>query len=263
MTVSEQVKQDYDNSASTYNDYSSLPSGQLESQLIKLALGDCTGLTVLDLGGGTGLHAREAIDLGAVAVDVVDISSGMIKVGLESEKSLVRKNVIRFFEADVSKPLSHLPLQGDGYDVVMANWIFSFADTVQVLEGMFHNIVSHLKPGGRFIGVRDADPWSPALKNNKYGGSCAWIKEISGGVKYLCVIHSTPPIEFEGASLEIIYSGSTKMYEQFGLTDIAVVPYENAEVVQRDPEFWKLFLERPNLAVVRAVKKVELEQGSR
>lgn len=33
---------------------------------------------------------------------------------------------------------------------------------------------------------------------------------------------------------------------------VEAVPYESAEVVQRDPDFWQAFLERPNLAVVRA-----------
>ena len=256
MSISEQVKKDYDNSATTYNDYSYLPSGQLESQLIKAALGDCTGLTVLDIGGGTGLHAREAIDLGAATVDIVDITPAMLEIGRDFERSLGRENAIRFFEADVSKPLSHLPLHESGYDVVMANWVFSFADTMEVLEGMFRNIAHYLKPGGLFVGIRDADPWSPALENSKYGGTCRWIKNIPGGVRYLCVINCDPPIEFEGASLEIIYSGSTEMYERFGLTNVAVVPYEKAEVVQRDPEFWQLFLENPNLAVVRATKKL-------
>jgi hypothetical protein len=36
------------------------------------ALGDCTGLSVLDLGGGNGVRARHAVNLGAIAVDVVD-----------------------------------------------------------------------------------------------------------------------------------------------------------------------------------------------
>jgi toxoflavin synthase len=81
--------------------------------------------------------------------------------------------------------------------------------------------------------------------------------EGPGGVKYLCVLHCAPPIEFEGASLELIHSGSTEMHERFGLTDVEIVPYESAEVVQKDSEFWKLFLERPSLAVVKAVKKME------
>ena len=53
-----QAKRDYDALAGTYDNYSLLPSGQLESELIRLALGNCKGLSVLDLGGGTGLHAR-------------------------------------------------------------------------------------------------------------------------------------------------------------------------------------------------------------
>lgn len=257
LSQQDQAKKDYDASASIYNDYSLLPSGQLESQLIKLALGDCTGLSILDLGGGTGLHAREAIDLGATRVDLVDVSGEMLKVGREIERSLGRESEgrMRFFQADISKPLDHLPLREEGYDVVMGNWIFSFADRMEVLEAMFRNIERFLRPGGRFVGVRDADPWSPALESGKYGGSCKWVERIPGGVRYLCVLHCTPAIEFEGASLEVIYSGSTEVYERFGLVDVKTVPYEEAEIIRKDPEFWKLFLERPNLAVVQALKK--------
>ena len=254
MTNLEQLRAEYDKAASRYNDFGSLPSGQLESELIKLALGDCTGLTVLDLGGGTGTHAREAIDLGAASVDILDISPGMLKQGQEIEESLGRQDVIRFLEADVSKPLLHIPLHKNGYDLVMANWIFDHAETMEVLEGMFHNIVGYLKPGGRFVGVRDANPKSPAVLT-KYGGSCTWIKDIPGGVKYGFKIHTEPPMEFEAASLEVIYSGSTEMYEKFGLTNIDLVPHESAEVVRKDPEFWQAFLEQPYFAVVKAVKK--------
>jgi toxoflavin synthase len=106
MSISERVKKDYDNCAVIYNDYSSLPSGQLQSQLIKIVLGDCACLTILDLGGAPCVNAREAMDLGAATVDLVDISPGMLKIGQEIEKSLSRENTIRFFKADVSKPLS-------------------------------------------------------------------------------------------------------------------------------------------------------------
>jgi hypothetical protein len=81
------------------------------------------------------------------------------------------------------------------------------------------------------------------------------MKEIPGGVQYLCVLNCSPPIKFIGSSLEVIYSGSTKMYEKFGLAEVSLVPYEKAQVVQKDREFWQLFLDRPNLAVVHAIKK--------
>ena len=257
MSAPAQAREDYDKTATVYDDYNLLPSGRLESELIKIALGDCNNLIILDLGGGTGLHAREAIELGAAHVDVIDVSSSMLDVGRKSvqDTDSATAQKLRFFQADVSKPLSHLPLQSGGYDVVMANWIFSFADSMPVLEGMFRNIAGYLKPGGRFIGVRDADPWSPALESRKYGGWCEWVKEIPGGVQYLCVLNSTPPIKFLGSSLAVIYSGSTAMYEKFSLTEVSLVPYEKAGVVQRDREFWQLFLDRPSLAVVHAMKK--------
>jgi ubiquinone/menaquinone biosynthesis C-methylase UbiE len=258
MTAAAQAQEDYDKTATIYDEYNLLPSGRLESDLIKIALRDCTSLTILDLGGGTALHASEAISLGATHVDVVDISSAMLAEGQKRIQTVdsVLTQKIRFFQADVSKPLSHLPLCKEGYDLVMANWIFSFADSMEVLEGMFRNIVDHLKPGGRFIGVRDADPWSPALESRKYGGYCEWVKKIPGGVQYLCVLNSSPLIKFVGSSLEVIYSGSTEMYEKFGLTEVSLVPYEEAQVVREDRAFWQLFLDSPNLAVVQAVKKV-------
>lgn len=55
-----------------YGQYIKVPFAQLEHQLHAAALGDCTGITVLDLGGGQGLRARQVIEHGATAVDVVD-----------------------------------------------------------------------------------------------------------------------------------------------------------------------------------------------
>ncbi|GAB1310583.1 S-adenosyl-L-methionine-dependent methyltransferase [Madurella fahalii] len=263
MSNPEQAKREYDALAEGYNDFSQTPIGLLESQLIKMALGDLTGLTVLDLGGGSGLHAREAIDLGAVSVDIVDISPGMMKVAQDIEKSLGR-NVMRFFEGDAAKPLSHLPLREEGYDVVMANWVFNFAESIEVLEAMFRNVTTYLKRGGRFVGVRDANinVDSAALPstgiNGKYGARLLWVKPLPGGergYKYFVRLDSHVPVEFEGSSLEILNSGSPEVYEKAGLSDIEIVPYESAEVVRKDPEFWKEFLELPYMAVVKATKK--------
>lgn len=55
-----------------YGQYINTPFATLEHQLHAAALGDCTGITVLDLGGGQGLRARQVVDKGADAVDVVD-----------------------------------------------------------------------------------------------------------------------------------------------------------------------------------------------
>lgn len=90
-------------------------------------------------------------------VDVVDISPGMLEAGRNingNDNNMNMRSKLRFFEADVTKPLDHLPLlQQNKYDVVMANWIFSFIGTLEEIESAFSNIKRYLKPGGRFISV--------------------------------------------------------------------------------------------------------------
>lgn len=252
----EVVKKDYAQAAQNYNDFGSLPLGQLESQLIKTALGDCTDATILDLGGGTGVHAREAVELGALAVDIVDISPEMLRIGEDIERSLGH-GVIRFMEADVSKSLKHLPLREEGYDVVMANWIFSNTGSRDDLEGMFRNSAHYLKPGGRFVSIRDEGRRDVERdrKYEKYGVSTVSVEDIPGGVNYTVLLKCTPPIELNAAVLEILYSGSTELYEKFGLINVEVVPWKDADVVRKDPDFWKEYLEDPACAIVKAVKK--------
>ena len=127
MTTAEEPQ--YDSIAQSYASYDSLPLAKLEHELVTKAIGDCTGLTVLDLGGGNGQYARKAIELGAELVDVVDISPAMLEVGIEIEQKLGREGKIRWFEADASKAMHHLPLMPEGYDVVMCNWLFDHAET--------------------------------------------------------------------------------------------------------------------------------------
>lgn len=273
MSAPEHIKAEYAHAAPTYNDFASLPLGQLESQLVKAALGtDCAGATVLDLGGGSGVHARTAIELGAAAVDIVDISPDMLKIAEQVEKESAGRNgnekkVVRFFEADVSKPLSHLPLRDKnenegGYDVVMANWIFSYAPSIEILEGMFRNIAHYLKPGGRFIGVREHGRKNLEREKayEKYGVSCPWIEDLpeKNGQKSKVILHGTrgnPPIELVAETLEIVYSSSTELHEKYGLVDVGVVEWGDAEVVRKNKEFWKAFLDDPPFAVATAVKK--------
>jgi ubiquinone/menaquinone biosynthesis C-methylase UbiE len=256
MLDPEKTKHEYDSIAAVYNNhYGPSPTASLEHELIGIALGDLTGRTVLDLGGGSGLHARHAVELGAVAVDIIDVSPGMLKVAADIEKAAGRGGVMRFFAADAAKPLSHLPLREGGYDVVMANWVFDFAETVEVLEAMFRNAVRYLKTGGLFVGVRIANPYSTVLKTGQHGLTFTSMQPIPGGVKYREVILSDPPIESDAASLEVLYSGSPAVYEEAGLTGVEIIPYTAGSVVDNDPWYWADFLKDPFFAVVKALKK--------
>jgi SAM-dependent methyltransferase len=255
MTTTEHARRDFEKAASGYDGFRDVPYYQLISELINTALGDCTNRVILDLAGGSGIHARDALELGAASVDIVDISPAMLEIAESFEASLGRKGAMRFFEADVSKSLSQIPLREDGYDIVMGNWLFNYADSIEMLEGMFQNVVDHLKPGGLFVGVRSADMKTAALRDGKYGASFQSVREIPGGVSYTVVLHCNPPIEFKGTSLDVISSGSTELHKRFGLTNVQVVPYESTEVVQKNPVFWKTLIKQPSMAVIRAIRR--------
>lgn len=47
-----------------------------------------------------------------------------------------------------------------------------------------------------------------------------------------------------------------EFHERYGLEDAQIEPFESASWVRSDPEYWKLLLEAPNFAVVKAKKKV-------
>jgi ubiquinone/menaquinone biosynthesis C-methylase UbiE len=254
MAESNQVRDDYNQHADSYDtDYAVLPEGVLESQLIKIALGDATGKSVLDLGGGTGIHAREAIEAGATSLVLVDISPEMIRVAKDGLHALTRTAQLQFVEADVSKPMDHHQFAQDQYDIVIASWVFDHAGSNEVLYAMWRNAIKYLKPGGKLIGTKVIDYRAKSLVE-KYGVSLKDFQAIAGGQKYTVTIHSRPPFEFGGTTMDESMRPSENFYHDIGLIDIKHVPYEHTEVVQRDPEFWKVLLEDPWFCVFTGTK---------
>ncbi|KXX72789.1 Ubiquinone/menaquinone biosynthesis C-methyltransferase UbiE [Madurella mycetomatis] len=264
-------RKQYDNVATSYTSVEDLPCARVEAELIRTALGDCTGLTVLDLGGGSGLHARRAIDAGAAAVDVVDISREMLRVGRDIETRRGRRGRIRWLEGDASRPLRidrvtvreeddgpQRPLPGDsgggGYDVVMVNWLFDHATSPEDLRAMWENVVANLKPGGRFLGVRVRSIGAEYMKDGKYGATFRDVEEIPGGLRYVCGCLTQPPFEFGCTSMRSTFTLADDIPRELGLVDFEVIPPEETEVVKSDPEFWADFVKDPNLAVVVARK---------
>lgn len=209
---------------------------------------------MLDLGGGTGLRARQAVERGADSVDVVDISAEMLHVGEKAAAKAGLGERIRWIEADVSQSLGNLGLR-ESYDIVQANWVFDHAKDIETLEKMFTNAVGCLKPGGLFICVHVVNPKGSLLKGKKYGVSHTDLEEIPGGLKYSVTLWATdPPAKFGGTSLEVLYSGSLEMYKKFGLVEVRAVPIEKTKIIQEDPELWKDCVEEPIVEVVTASK---------
>lgn len=274
-------RKQYDKVATNYTSVEDLPCAKVEAELIRTALGDCAGLAVLDLGGGSGLHARRAVDAGAAAVDVVDISREMLRVGRDIEARLGRRGRIRWLEGDASRPLRvdrlaggeegdkeddgpQRPLPGgsggDGgggggsYDVVMVNWLFDHATSPADLRAMWENVVANLKPGGRFLGVRVRSIGAEYMKYGKYGATFRDVEDIPGGLKYVCGCLTQPPFEFGCTSMRSTFTLADDIPRELGLVDFEAIPPEETEVVKSDPDFWADFVKDPNLAVVVARK---------
>ncbi|CAK3855977.1 Hypothetical predicted protein [Lecanosticta acicola] len=249
-------KNQYNSVANEYPSIEDVPHSKVEDELVKIALADCTGLKVLDLGGRFGLHARQALDAGASWVDVVDVSQSMLDVGKGIEDEAGR-GIIGWHLADISKPLSaQVPdLPQDGYDVVMAIWPFDHARTVKELEGMWRNVAAYMKPGGRFVGVRVANPYAQSARTGKYGSQFRDLEEIADGVNYECAILATPRFAFEATSMETSYSGSTEIPEKYGLCDVTVLHPKDTQTVKRDPDYWAMLVEDTHFVAFTARKK--------
>ncbi|KAK0736662.1 S-adenosyl-L-methionine-dependent methyltransferase [Apiosordaria backusii] len=250
----------YDGFATEYASYGDVPDMKLEIELVRTALGDCTGLTVLDLGGGSGLHARSAAELGATLVDVVDISAEMLRVGQELEETLGRRYRIRYLQADAARPLVEQIKTEEfkgRYDIVMANWLLDHATSEEDLRGMWTNIASALKPGGRFIGVRVRSIRAPYLQYGKYGVIFSEYEEIPGpGWKYKVSFKlNNTPVSFEATSMESTLNLDHTIPKELGLDDFSVVPDEESKVVKEDFEYWADHLKDPSFVVVVGTKK--------
>ena len=247
------IDKEYNALAATYNAIEELPQSALYQEDVKRALGDCTGKAILDLGGGTGLHARNALALGAELVDVVDISPAMLEIGKNIDPAEKR---LRWHVADISKPLTHLPLEKQGYDITMVNWTFDHAKTIADLEAMWQNTARYTKKGGKLISIRMANPRATSAKGVKYGVSFSHIEDIAGGLKYVYTTHIDPPLSCPGTSMSecMDFEKAKLMARRFGFAEWSKVVDEEGEVVKSDPGFWEEHLRDPVWICVVATK---------
>ncbi|KAK4171990.1 S-adenosyl-L-methionine-dependent methyltransferase [Triangularia setosa] len=254
----------YDGFATEYASYGDVPDMKLEIDLVQTALGDCTGLTVLDLGGGSGLHARSAAGAGAARVDVVDISAEMLRVGQELEETLGRNDRVRYLQADAARPLAEQINKTEEdfkrqqqYDIVMANWLLDHATSEEDLRGMWANVAAALKPGGKFIGVRVRCIRAPYLQYGKYGVIFSEYEEIPGpGWKYKVSFKlNNTPVSFEATSMESTLNLDHSIPQGLGMGDFSVLPHEESKVVKEDLEYWADHLKNPSFVVVVGTKK--------
>jgi len=119
------------------------------------------GLSILELGCGTGRHAAILAE-NKWFIDGIDISIDMLKAA-ESRKKMLPKDAtdrLKFIHGDIRNFDT-----GKQYDVILSLFhVVSYLNSNKDISEMFDCVKKHLKPGGIFI----FDYWyGPAVLSNK------------------------------------------------------------------------------------------------
>jgi malonyl-CoA O-methyltransferase len=130
------VRAGYDQWAQVY-DHDENPLVALEEPLVREVLGDVAGLSVLDLGCGTGRHALRLAAAGAV-VTGIDFSEGM----LAEARRKPGAEMVRFLAHDLHEGL---PFEAASFDRVVSGLVL---EHLLDLGGFFAEARRVLRPGG-------------------------------------------------------------------------------------------------------------------
>jgi SAM-dependent methyltransferase len=133
------VSRGYNRWAAVYDhDLNPLPA--LEEPVFRAAVGDVRGLSVVDLGCGTGRHAIW-LAAGDALVTAVDFSEGM----LAEARAKPGADRVRFLTHDLHQPL---PLPGSAFDLMVSGLVL---EHLRDLDGFFREAHRVVRPRGRAI----------------------------------------------------------------------------------------------------------------
>jgi len=174
----------------------------VEIRTVMHMAGDVRGLRVLDLACGYGFFGRELLARGASHVIGVDISEKMID--LAKQESRKNGDSIEFHVRNVCDMESF----GE-FDMVMAAWLFNYADSPDDLKKMFKAVERNLKPSGRLVAYTVEPDFCLADGNFiDYGVNVMTEEPWCGGFRHQAEFVTTPPSPFT------FYRWSRKTYEQ-------------------------------------------------
>lgn len=196
----------YDNYGALYTELKNRPIPIMQNRYASEALGDLSGLRVLDAACGTGFYSKMCREKGAQEVIGIDISSGMIENAEKELPSHQRDGSIRYLVGDFeqSELLQNLGLDdmNGTFDVVMAGWLLNYASDWERMTAMLKNIFLALKPGGRFIGLT-YNPFLPAKAGLDISGAEGnpgdkWevLAVLAYGVKIHIIANYSPLVEY-------------------------------------------------------------------
>ncbi|WP_436491795.1 class I SAM-dependent methyltransferase [Actinokineospora sp. HUAS TT18] len=228
----------YDDVASTYENYRDLPTRRVHTENFRKFIGDVSGLDVLDLAAGTGHFTAIIADGDPCRVVAVDISAGMIE--------LARTQLARFSNVElVVQDVATMPFLGL-FDVVTAELLLHYAPDHATLAAMCATISRHLKPGGRFTATIPNSHYDHRRPHDtRYGLTADWLDVMVDGTPYVFHVHGEPPVDI-GC---YYWSNETcvGMLAEAGCTDLEVTPLLPTPemVVEFGARFWQPWIDSP------------------
>ncbi|KAM3419682.1 methyltransferase [Cercospora zeina] len=229
---------------------SSLEDGPIrgvECESASKVLGDVKGLKVLHVGCEVGRWSEWLVQNGAKEVVGVDNSEGLIEDAKEMQAGLSKElaSKLNFQVKDWELPLT---IEEYGFDLVLgAGYLFEASDHAELLS-MFGNILTNLRPGGRFLGiVPDAfcpmhDTCSRTKMNEQAGeGLCRCISQCKpDDIAYRTAV-----------SLHGLYE---KAAQEAGMGPIKWSPYVLPKDQRGEKSLWDEFKLRPHLCLLECWK---------
>lgn len=236
--------------AQQYQNSKQLPFRRyVEAYTIFSLLPEIKGKIVLDLACGEGIYARSAKCKGAKKVVGVDSSIAMLNLAKQKNRGLD----IEYLYSDIRE----LPFLGE-FDIVLANYIFNYAQNKQQLTQFCEKSYQHLKPGGLLVGVND-NPFNRVDDDiySTYGFSRAVKnkeKDIGNVIKY--TFFADKPMQFSFNNYYIAPDIYQKVFKQVGFVNFTWSPIQlsGEGISVLGSSYWNTLLEKPPIIAFHAKK---------
>lgn len=239
-----------DNIAKVYEDTVHMPFRRhLESTSVFAALGDVKGLSVLDLGCGTGLYTRWLKQRGAAHVIGLDISEDMVVEARNHEKR---------DPLGIEYVVGELPARLRGtFDLVLSVYVMPYATSRKELRDLCATASEALVSGGRFVTL----PLNPDFHPDKnyyerYGFRLYTDGPRTDGTAAkldLCFL------EYQETIIAHIWTDETldSALAETGFTSIKRVNYQASPegIATHGEGFWRPYITCPHTVIITCENK--------
>ena len=242
---------DYDPIADDYKRSKELPwRGFVERFTLLELMGNIDGKSVLDVACGEGFYTRMIREQGAAQVTGIDLSQGMIDLANQQEAN--HQLGIEYVVGD-ARELS----DERQYDIVLAAWLFNYAQTADELREMCQGVAKALKPGGRLVAVNcnPACDFRSAPNYREYGFETSIVGEWGEGTPITWRLFlSDGHFEIENYHLSLQTHNSAFQDAGFSSVEWKKPQLSPDGLKDFDQAFWDDLLNHPPLTFLECVK---------